>query len=296
MPIVMKFLIFLGVVALIGIVIFAPSGLGARAARRVIFQPPVEAHAVALDGLAQGGDVVTVRTTDGLDLKGIAYRGDPAKPVLLQFHGNAMTAQQAADWFRPLIAAGYGMIFAEYRGYSGNPGNPSEKGTAQDAAAWSDLVYRMAAASNPARRVYYVGHSLGGGVAFQAAQHRSPGALVTIGTFADIPNLAPSGAGWLIADRYDNRGQIAGLKSPYYILHGTADPVIPMAQSEILFAAAQAAHKPGARFLLAGEGHNPDADRIMAIIDYITAQDGEARPPAFAMSGTQMVRFGEGKP
>lgn len=287
-----KMLIVMGVVALIGVVIFAPFGLGARAARKVIYQPPVEVRAVTLNGLPEGGAVVSVHTTDGLDLKGIAYRGDAIKPVLLQFHGNAMTAQDAASWFRPLIDAGYGMIFAEYRGYSGNPGSPSEAGTARDAAAWSDFSHRIAMEEQPARPVFYVGHSLGGGVAFQAADYRSPDALITIGTFADTPSLAPTGSAALIADRYDNRRKIARLKSPYYILHGTADPVIPVAHSTLLLEAAKAAHIKGARFVLAGDGHNPDIGKIAKIIDYIAAGGQEADAPQLQISGTEMMRFG----
>ena len=120
--------------------------------------------------------------------------------MLLQLHGNAMTAQQAASWFAPLIAEGYGMIFAEYCGYSGNPGSPSEAGAALDAAAWSDLAFARADHVMPARPVYYVAHSLGGGVAFQAAGHNVPTALVTIGAFADTPSPAPMGIAALIAD------------------------------------------------------------------------------------------------
>lgn len=291
-----KFLIGVGVLALCGALVFGVSGLGARAARSVIYQPPADVTSVSLDGLPQGGEVVTVRTQDGLDLKGIVYRSDGELDMLLMFHGNAMTAQQAAAWFRPLIDAGYSMIFAEYRGYSGNPGSPSEKGTALDAAAWSDLAYKIAMKEHHAQRVYYIGHSLGGGAAFQAAEHAPPAALITIGTFADTPSLAPAASASLIADRYDNRAKVARLVSPYFILHGTADPVIPVAHSGFLFDAAKAVHKEGARFVMAGEGHNPDIAKIAQIIGYVTMTDGKADAPPLGVAGVEVTRFSASKP
>lgn len=295
MPMTLKFAIALAIVALVGVVLFASFDLGARAARRVIYQPPVEVRAVTLEDLPEGGAVVTVRTRDGLDLKGIAFEGAADKPVLLQFHGNAMTAQQAASWFAPLIAEGYGLIFAEYRGYSGNPGSPSEAGTALDAAAWSDFAFARASQTMSARKVFYIGHSLGGGVAFQAARHKAPAALVTIGTFADTPRLAPTGSAALIADRYDNRAEIARLHSPYYILHGSADPVIAPAHAALLFDAAQAAHIRGARFVLAGDGHNPGIGKITEIIAFIAADGQGAATLPDSMQGVEITRFSEGK-
>lgn len=77
-----------------------------------------------------------VTTADGLALRGVEVAGRPALPVLLVFHGNASAASGTVAWLAPLVAAGHGVVAAEYRGYSGTPGRADETGLAADADAF----------------------------------------------------------------------------------------------------------------------------------------------------------------
>jgi pimeloyl-ACP methyl ester carboxylesterase len=76
-----------------------------------------------------------------------------------------------------------------------------------------------------------------------------------------------------VRDKYDNLAKLAAVGSPILILHGEADPLIPLAHAEAL---AQA--NPRARFVaFAGRGHNMAGDPAVqrAQIEFIDALGGE---------------------
>lgn len=226
-------------------------------------------------GLPAGAVIDSVRTADGLLLKGVEIAPRDGKPTFLVFHGNGSAATRSMEWLAPLIAEGYGVVAAEYREYSGNPGRASETGLAADA----DAFFARARAVAGGGKLIVVGHSLGGGVAFGLARRQTLDALVTIGAFTDLRTMAPAAARWMIADRYDNIGAVATLDEPYYVIHGTADEVIPFAHGEALRRAATAAHKAGAQFTIRGAGHSPDGADISAILRAVAAKTESAGGP-----------------
>lgn len=235
-------------------------------ARSRIFQPP--AAPLSLTGLPTGARFLEVTTADGLALRGIVVDGAADKPVLLVFHGNASSAQSVTEWLAPLAHAGYTIVAAEYRGYSGGPGKPSEQGLAQDARAF----YAAARSLAGKRRVIVVGHSLGGGVAFGLARTERLDALVTIGTFASITAMAPRIARAFISDRFDNLATIATVDEPVFITHGTADAVVPSGNARLLFDAAARSGRQGGGFVLRNMGHQPPAEAVRRVIDAVTAR------------------------
>lgn len=223
---------------------------------------PAPTAPLAPADLPAGAAIITVRTADGLTLKGVEIAPRDGKPTFLVFHGNGSAATRSMQWLAPLIAEGYGVVAAEYREYSGNPGRASEKGLASDA----DAFYARARVVAGGGRLIVVGHSLGGGVAFGLARRQRLDALVTIGTFTDLRTMAPAAARWMISDRYDNIGTVSTLDEPLYLIHGTADEVIPFAHGEALRQAAASAHRTGALFTIRGAGHSPDGADISAIL------------------------------
>jgi fermentation-respiration switch protein FrsA (DUF1100 family) len=229
---------------------------------------PAPTAPLAPADLPAGAAIITVRTADGLTLKGVEIAPRDGKPTFLVFHGNGSAATRSMQWLAPLIAEGYGVVAAEYREYSGNPGRASEKGLAADA----DAFYARARVVAGGGKLIVVGHSLGGGVAFGLARRQTLDALVTIGTFTDLRTMAPAAARWMISDRYDNIGAIPTLDEPLYLIHGTADEVIPFAHGEALRQAAAAAHRTGALFTILGAGHSPDGGDISAILRAVAAK------------------------
>lgn len=231
-----------------------------------IYQPPTTPLATL--PLPAGARLVTVTTRDGLTLTGAEIAATGSHPTLLVFHGNASTAAATLQWFAPLIAQGYGVVAAEYRGYAGNPGRPDEAGLAGDADAFY-VEGRHAAGAHP---LIVIGHSLGGGVAFGLARRQRLDALVTIATFTRLRAMAPRIARAFVSERYDNLAIIPALDEPYFLIHGTADGTVPASEGQALDRAARAAHRPGGAFVIRGADHHPDGATIAAIIDRIDAQ------------------------
>lgn len=229
---------------------------------------PAPTAPLSLSGLPAGAAFVTVTTADGVTLKGIEVAPRDGKPTLLMFHGNGSAASRSIEWLSPLIAQGYGVVAAEYREYSGNPGRASEKGLAADA----DAFYARARTVAGGGKLIVVGHSLGGGVALGLSRRQTLDALVTVCTFSSLTDMVPTFARPLVTDRYDNKSAVAVLDEPYYLVHGDADDVVPFAQGKALGAAAVAARRQGAMFTVHGAGHAPDGEVLAAILRAVAAK------------------------
>ncbi|MDH7975582.1 alpha/beta hydrolase [Sphingomonas sp. AR_OL41] len=253
---------------------------------------PAPKVALTLEGAPNGTAAITVVTRDGLSLIGLALPAQPGRPTLLAFHGNGSSATTLMRWFAPLAAKGYGIVAAEYRGYSANPGKPSEPGLAADADGF--LAY--ASGLRPTRLIV-VGHSLGGGVALGLANRAKLDAVVTIGAFTQLREFVPKIARGLVSDRYDNLAAVATLDEPYFLIHGTADETVPSPMGSALHGAAGTAHREGASFVIMGAGHAPTGEHLATIIDEINRHlDGAAFDAARLPAEIKLVPFGETRP
>ena len=183
---------------------------------------------------------VMVTTSDGLSLDA-AYRearGD--LPTIAFFHGNGDNWAGSSQAMRPLANAGYGVMLAEYRGYGGNPGKPSEEGLYRDGRAVLDWLAGQGIAGEG---LVIVGNSLGSGVATQLATERSAGALVLQSGFTSVPDVAAGAlpifpVRALMKDRFANLAKIGAIAMPVLVMHGTRDRVVPHAHGEALSGAA----------------------------------------------------------
>ncbi|PSJ39757.1 alpha/beta hydrolase [Sphingomonas deserti] len=170
------------------------------------------------------------------------------------FHGNAGNRFTGADLAAPLRRDDVDLIVASYRGYGGNPGEPSEEGLYRDAAAF----IREAQASRP-RKTYLFDFSLGGAVALHSANRFTTEAVVTLGAFSNLKSVAPRLVRAFIPYEFDNLTNAKSLKVPWLLLHGTADETVPIAEAEKLAAAAGTR----ATFVrLPGAPHNVALDQI----------------------------------
>lgn len=255
----------------------------AGAIRDVLYQPP----RAALSTVGLDAAKFSVRTADGIVLQGLYQQPAGDRPVILFFHGNASSAGGVMTWLKPVLDNGYGFVSAEYRGYSGNPGRPTQRGLAQDA----DAFFAFAKAAAGARPLYVVGHSLGGGVAFDLALRQKLDALVTIGAFASVRDAAPRIARAFVPDPYDNRAAVAKLDEPLFLVHGDKDAVVPPWHAAELQRAAVRAGNSGAAVALPGQGHQPDAKLVSAVLDAIGTTDNGARGAATTSAEVRILPF-----
>ncbi len=209
-----------------------------------------------MEALVEGVRPVQTRTPDGLELTHW-YR--PAQregaPLVVVFHGNAGNLSHRLPKFSSLMAKGYGVVLAGYRGYGGNPGKPSQEGLLADAR--SLLAWLAGEGIRPERIVLY-GESLGSGVAVHLAVEQAVAGVLLEAPYSSVAEVAQHHywylpAKWLILDKWDSVSRIEGIEAPLLILHGERDRVIPVKFGKRLF---EAAASPKDLVLEPQAGHN----------------------------------------
>lgn len=211
-----------------------------------------------------GARIVSYETADGLAAKGILVgAGSRAGARVLYFHGNAESAMQNLPLAEELARGGFETFLAEYRGYAGLGGRPSEAGLTRDGEA---ALTAFLGARTDGPPLIFVGRSLGSGVAVEIASRRPPHLLILVSPYTSLVDMGRSLVGplapVLVPDRFDNLSKIAALSCPVVIVHGTRDEVVPFEMGRRLAAAGR-----NVRFIpLEGRTHNdlPELPRLIA--------------------------------
>ncbi len=213
---------------------------------------------------------LTVATADGLNLSMWFKPPYPGCPTVVYFHGNDGDVKVRAFKMEPFLHAGWGALFAEYRGYAGNPGRPTEAGIYEDARA---AIHHLAMEGIPPGQATFLGESLGSGVAVKVAEEFGPAALVLEAPYTSIADVAQTmywfmPAKLLMRDRFPSIDRIAHVHSPVMIIHGEQDKTIPVDFARRLLAAAP---DPKRGVFIAGAGHSNlfSYGAVDAIADFV---------------------------
>jgi pimeloyl-ACP methyl ester carboxylesterase len=180
-------------------------------------------------GAAQMQEVF-LHTDDGLDL--LAWycpRAAPNKPTIVYFHGNAGHIGHRAILIKPFLTVGYGVLLVTYRGYSGNPGKPSEEGLYRDARAAMKFLDGRGIS---ARNVLFEGESIGTAVAIQMATEYPVGGLVLQAPFTSLADVGQYHypffpVRWMVKDSFSCLEKARKIHAPVFILHGENDGIVP---------------------------------------------------------------------
>ncbi|MHA7820724.1 MAG: alpha/beta hydrolase [Erythrobacter sp.] len=196
---------------------------------RFIYPAPQQRAAVT-----PGYEEIVLGTEDGLQLRAFYREAQEGLPTILYFHGNGGTLAGASVSNAASAEAGIGVLLIEYRGYGGNPGEPSEDGLYLDGEAAARWL--LARGIEPQRTIV-TGNSIGGAVATRTAQFMSesgtpPAALILVAPFTSLPDAASDKLWWLpvrmlVSESYDNAARFAAIGDvPVLIQHGSADTLI----------------------------------------------------------------------
>lgn len=162
---------------------------------------------------------------------------DETRPVVMVFHGNGSAHDTLPDIVGDLAAEGYGVLTAEYPGYPGCAGKPTQ-------TAIVDAVtdqYRWIRAQNiDADRIVFYGTSLGTGVASQLSLTHTPRLMIVDAPFNSGTDMAQMRmpifpARYLMRDTYRSDNALRGRDIPLLWIHGTKDMVVPFSQGEKLY-------------------------------------------------------------
>lgn len=248
--------------------------------RHLLYMPARE-KPQALPGM----EWFSVTTEDGLTLEGGYFPPkNPQNITLLYFHGNGGNFAHRYVKIVPYLEAGYGVLLAEYRGYGGNPGHPTEQGLYADARAYLAALR----AKTPQGQIVLYGESLGSGVAVQLASETigAPdiAGMVLETAFTSITDIAAKHYFYipvrlLLKDRYESADKIPSLKIPLLFLHGDRDTVVPYDNGRSLYAAATA---PKTFVTIAGGAHNNLHDFAIgkSVLDFLYSVSAARTPTA----------------
>ena len=198
---------------------------------------------------------INVKTNDGLALNSY-YAPPPAdSKVIVYFQGNGGNLTMRLDRSDYFISQGYGFLFAQYRGYAGNPGRPSEKGLYEDARAYISWLKERGITE---QNMVFYGESLGTGIAIQMALEHRPAGIILEAAYDSTASVAQSQY-WmfpvrlLMKDQYRSIEKIADVKAPILFIHGDKDPLITPDRSARLYERATA---PKSYHLINGASHS----------------------------------------
>jgi fermentation-respiration switch protein FrsA (DUF1100 family) len=207
-----------------------------------------DADVLPIATVLPGGSEVTYSTADGLALRGWflpSRQASPscgAAPAALLFHGQGGNRSWEYPLANALAAHGISVFIAEYRGFGGSEGSPSEEGISIDAQA--ALAALRAQPGVAADRIVYVGYSLGTGVATRLAATAPPKGLVLLAPYTSLPDVA-----WermpllpyhmLMHDQFDTLSRIGAVDVPLAVVISRTDEVVPPEQSRRVYEAAR---------------------------------------------------------
>jgi len=249
--------------------------------RRLIYFPDTAPPGPAAR-VVPGAQDVTMRTSDGLDLAAWLVPARPSRDrdlAVLVLPGNGGSRVGRAELGQLLSREGFTVLLVDYRGYGGNPGEPSEEGLARDADAAARLLTER---GFPADRTIYLGESLGTGVAAALASRRPPAGLVLRSPFTDLAAVGSHHYPWLpvrllLRDRFPVVEHVRRSPVPTVVIHGTADEIVPSSSSSDVAAAAQHLVE---ELVLPGVGHNDAAMFGRPVVAAVTRlADRDLDPP-----------------
>jgi fermentation-respiration switch protein FrsA (DUF1100 family) len=228
--------------------------------RRLIYLPspgPVPSAAEVLPGARD----VALRTSDGLTLGAwyVPPTGRDLGYTVLVANGNGGDRSHRVELADALRTEGFAVLLFDYRGYGGNPGDPTEDGLALDVrAARGYLVDDLGVAP---RRLIYFGESLGGAVVTELAVAHPPAALVLRSPFTELADTAAEHYPFLpvrmlLRDRFPVVANVRRIDAPTAVVYGTEDSIVPPSQSQAVAAAAKG---PVTTVAVRGADHNDPA-------------------------------------
>ena len=224
----------------------------------------------SLEGLNGIYTEVHTQTKDQLSLTHwYAKRG---QPYVVVFHGNGGNIEGRGYRFRFLVDHGYSVLLVSYRGYGGNPGQPTEKDLISDSALALEWLLEKEGISS--KEVVLFGESLGSGVAVALATRYSVKALIFDGAFSSAAEVGQSAypffpVRWLIKDTWDSESRIQKVQSPLLFIHSKKDFIVPFRFAQKLF---QAAKEPKKHIWLEDSGHNENIEKESvrkSIVDFL---------------------------
>ena len=174
-------------------------------------------------------DTVYIDSEKNIKLYSWFYFDNPAAKTVLFLHGNAGTLNSRIyklNYFRDL---GLNYLAISWRGFSGNEGEPTEKGLYED--AYSALTWLNQRGIDSDKIVIY-GESLGTGIALEVSQNQDYAGLILESPYTSIIDMGKISFPYLpikfiLKDRFNSMEKTKNIKIPTLVMHGKQDSLVP---------------------------------------------------------------------
>jgi len=177
-----------------------------------------------------------LKMPDGRRIMGWYAKGEPGKPLVLFFHGNARQVAFFAPRLKPYFERGYSVLMPEYRGFAGSDGYLSEEKMYADAEAWFDYAQNVLKHD----KIVVMGYSMGTAPAARLAGLRSPAAVVLMAPFysllREVEDKKIPLAARLLTRRLESYKYIETYAGALLVVHGEKDMLISARHGKDLFA------------------------------------------------------------
>ena len=188
-------------------------------------------------GLIHNFETINFKTSDNFELKGWFHLKNSNKKTILFLHGNAGNLDNRIDKLNFLGNMDINFLIISWRGYSGNPGNPSETGLYKDALGGIEWLNKKGISND---RIILYGESLGTAITTEVAQNENFAGIILEAPFTSMVDMGKKiypifPVKFLLKDKYESKNKIKNIKSPILVLHGRKDKIVPFYMGEKIF-------------------------------------------------------------
>ncbi|MBT8369021.1 MAG: lysophospholipase [Deltaproteobacteria bacterium] len=198
-------------------------------------------------------------TQDDIKLHAWLVPGEPNKPIVVFFHGNAANISHRVDILQYFNEMGFSVFIFDYRGFGKSNGQAnSEENLYIDSRG--ALNYLKSRGWSASRMIYY-GRSMGAAASLQMGLEFPPAVVVMEAPFTSMSEIAWHTAPityaligwWSIRARFDNINKIEKLTTPVVFIQGNKDHIVPVDMAQRLY---ERANEPKAFYLIPKGGHS----------------------------------------
>jgi len=181
---------------------------------------------------------VRIKTKDNIELLGWFHNKNLKDyKTILYLHGNAGKLENRIHKLNHFKDMNVNFLIIAWRGFSGNNGNPSEKGLYIDGESAINWLQNKGIEEE---NIIIYGESLGTGIATQISQNKSFAGLVLETPFTSMVEAAKNfypyiPVGLILKDKYKNDEKIKNINIPVLVMHGEADQIVPFWMGKKIF-------------------------------------------------------------
>ena len=173
---------------------------------------------------------VKIKTKDNIELLSWYHKKNINDyKTILFLHGNAGTLEDRIHKINHFKDIDINFLLLSWRGFSGNNGDPSEKGIYEDARS---AVRWLKNKGIVEKNIIIYGESLGTGAAVEIAQNKDFAGVILESPFTSMIDVGKNKYPFfpvrlLLKDKYESDKKIKNIKSPILIMHGEVDGIVP---------------------------------------------------------------------